>query len=195
MADGTRLDLEKTYAAILAAAREHRFISYGDIAGASAVPWPRARRLGPNHLGRLVTLAHERGWPMPSAIIVSKENLETGVLDGAARNGFLAAAREVGLEITDAESFVREQQRKIFEGVKKPHLSIWASTRTTPLPRRFPPMSFLMIPSGNSGSSAQPGAERMTSSMNSLTKTSGRMGTRISSPNMCRGCNLGIGSR
>jgi 5-methylcytosine-specific restriction protein B len=110
----TRLDLEKTYAAILQAARARRFISYGDLAAASGVPWPLARRLIPQHLGQLVTLAHERGWPMPSAIVVNKDDVATGRLEGSAREGFLAAARDAGFDVADPEQFVKDQQEKIF---------------------------------------------------------------------------------
>ena len=78
MTEDTRLDLEKTYAAILQAARARRFISYGDLAAASGVPWTHARRLIPQHLGQLVTLAHERNWPMPSAIVVNQDDVATG---------------------------------------------------------------------------------------------------------------------
>ncbi len=65
MTENVRLDPEKTYATILAAARAHRFVSYGDLAAASGVPWPRARHLVPQHLGQLVAVAHERDWPLP----------------------------------------------------------------------------------------------------------------------------------
>ena len=85
----SHLDLEKSYAAILKAAREQRFISYGDLAAASNVPWSRARYLMPNHLGQLVTAAYEHGWPMPSAIVVNKDDIETGRLEASARDGFL----------------------------------------------------------------------------------------------------------
>ena len=114
MTEASRLDLEKSYAAILQAARAQRFISYGDLAAASGVPWSRGHRLIPQHLGQLVTLAHERGWPMPSAIVVNRENVDTGTLDGPAREGFLAAARDVGHKIIDPEQFVKDQQERVF---------------------------------------------------------------------------------
>jgi len=109
-----RLDLEKSYAAILQAARARRFISYGDLAAASGVPWPRAFRLIPQHLGQLVTLAHKRGWPLPSAIVVNREDVDTGTLEGSALEGFLAAARDVGHNVIDPEQFVKEQQERVF---------------------------------------------------------------------------------
>jgi 5-methylcytosine-specific restriction protein B len=118
MTEEPRLDLETTYQAIRKAALEHRFISYGDLAEANRVPWIKARRAIPQQLGQLVTLAHERGWPMPSAIVVNKENVESGTLEGSARDGFIAAARDIGLTIADPAQFVKEQQQKVFAWAK-----------------------------------------------------------------------------
>jgi 5-methylcytosine-specific restriction protein B len=115
MSDETRLSLEETYAAIRKAALQRRYLSYGEVAEASHVPWATARRLIPQHLGQLVTLAHERGWPLPSAIVVNREDVNTGNLQGPAREGFIAAARDVGFVIDDPETFVRDQQQKVFD--------------------------------------------------------------------------------
>lgn len=109
-----QLDLQTTYAAILNAAREHRFISYGDLAKANGAEWQKVRYEMNRHLGELVGLAVERGWPMPSAIVVNQQSLQTGALEGSAREGFLAAARDCGLSIGDPETFVREQQERLF---------------------------------------------------------------------------------
>jgi 5-methylcytosine-specific restriction protein B len=103
------LDLEKSYRAIRGSALKRQFLSYGDLAAASGVPWAQARRRIPQHLGLLVTIAHERGWPMPSAIVVNKENVATGLLEGAALDGFLAAAKDVGYDIKDPKAFIREE--------------------------------------------------------------------------------------
>lgn len=115
MTEVIKLDSEKTYAAILKAARKRQFLSYGEIAAASNIPWAKARRLVPQHLGQLVTVAHERGWPLPSAIVVNRDDVATGQLQGSALAGFLAAAKDVGYDVTVPESFVREQQEKVFE--------------------------------------------------------------------------------
>jgi 5-methylcytosine-specific restriction protein B len=115
MNDEPHLDLQKTYAAILKAARGRRFISYGDLAAANGVPWARARYVLPQLLGQLVTIAYEQGWPFPSAIVVNKDDVETGNLQGSAREGFLSAARSVGIEVDDPDAFVKDQQRKLFD--------------------------------------------------------------------------------
>ena len=108
------LDLQTTYRAILEAARQHRFISYGDLARANGCDWNKVWREMNRHLGELVKLSVQRGWPMPSAIVVPQENLENGTLDGTARSGFIAAAKENGLQVDDPETFVQQQQAALF---------------------------------------------------------------------------------
>jgi 5-methylcytosine-specific restriction enzyme B len=115
MSDEQRLDLETTYEVIRKAALEKRFVSYSDIAEASGVPWNAAWRRMPQHLGQLVRLTHARGWPIPSAIVVHKNDVSTGRLEGAAREGLLAAAKDVGVTVGDAEQFVIDEQRKVFD--------------------------------------------------------------------------------
>lgn len=114
MAEGVKLDLEKTYTAILIAARQRKFLAYGDLAASNGLPWQKVRRLIPQHLCQLVAIAHERGWPLVSSIVVTKENVANGELKDAAREGFIAAARDIGYEVGNPEEFVREQQRKVF---------------------------------------------------------------------------------
>lgn len=109
------LDIEKTYGAIRKAAVEGRFVTYGALAAASGVPWKEARRLVPIQLGRLVEIGHERDWPVLPAIVVNKENLETGLLEGDALKGFLSAARSIGLSYDDPQVFLKSQQRAVFE--------------------------------------------------------------------------------
>ena len=110
------LNPERTYRAIVDAAKAGRFISYGELAEASGVPWNKARHAVPVLLGRLVLLAHVRGWPMLSAIVVSKDGLEQGRLAGSSLSGFIAAARSIGVDPgDDPEAFFRDQQAKVFE--------------------------------------------------------------------------------
>lgn len=118
MSDEPRLSLEKTYQVIRKAALDGRFVSYSEIAEASGVPWNAAWRRMPQHLGQLVLLTHKRGWPLPSSIVVPKGDVATGKLDGTAREGLIAAAKDVGLVVGDPEEFVKEQQRKVFEWAK-----------------------------------------------------------------------------
>ena len=56
-----QLDLQTTYDAILCAARERRFISYGDLARANGAEWQKVRYEMNRHLGELVKIAVDRG--------------------------------------------------------------------------------------------------------------------------------------
>lgn len=110
------LDAEKIYAAILAAARREGFVSYGDLAEASGAPWRKAHHPMSLLLDRLAYLAHVRGWPVLSAIVVSKDERGTGRFTATGLQGFLSAARAVGLDVgDDPEAFARNEQRKVFE--------------------------------------------------------------------------------
>ena len=110
-----QLDLRKTYRAILDAARDKRFISYGDLAKANDANWPKVRYKMNHHLGDLVEEAASRNWPMPSAIVVNMKNIGTGLLDGSERDGFVSAAKQCGFEVSDPETFVKEQQQAMFD--------------------------------------------------------------------------------
>ena len=109
------LDLHTTYAAILAAARQGRYISYGELARANGAIWNEVRFKLYDHLGDLMELAVQRGWPIPSAIVVSQGNLDTGTLEGKNLQGFVDAAKQLGLEVGDPQAFVDEQQKALFD--------------------------------------------------------------------------------
>jgi len=128
------LEIEKTYRAIVDAAQARRFITYGQIAEASDEPWAKAWRVVPQQLGQLMEIAHKRGWPYLSAIVVTKENMETGKLDGNALEGFLSALGSLGVDVDDPENFVSEQQSKIFEWAKSApeNLNISSESQVVP---------------------------------------------------------------
>ena len=94
------------------------FVTYGDLAAASSVEWRKARLPLPHQLGRLVYVAHERGWPLLSAIVVNRGQVDTGALEGESLAGFPAAAQMVGLKVEDPQAFLREQQKAVFEWAK-----------------------------------------------------------------------------
>ena len=110
-----QLDLKKTYRAILNAARDKRFISYGDLAKANDADWQKVRYEMNRHLGNLVKIAATHNWPMLTAIVVNQNNLETGTLDGTTRDGFINAAEEFGFDVSDRAAFVKEQQLAMFD--------------------------------------------------------------------------------
>ena len=112
---GQKLDLQTTYRAIVDAARSRSYISYGGLAKANGADWQEVR-FGMNyHLGELMELAAKRGWPIPSSIVVSQPNVATGTLDGTAKEGFIAAAKDLGFNVQNPEALIEEQQQKMFE--------------------------------------------------------------------------------
>lgn len=113
-----RLDLNTSYKTIIEHARQGKFVTYGDVATASGVDWKTARRPIALHLDNLVRIAQERGWPLLTAIVVNKENFETGRLEGDALSGFLAAVKRLGLTVDDPQTFLQEQQQAVFEWAK-----------------------------------------------------------------------------
>ncbi|MFY8092786.1 MAG: AAA family ATPase [Niveispirillum sp.] len=112
------LNINKTYKAVLNSARKGRFITYEEVASASNLELRRARRLIPSHLDRLVHISHDRGWPLISAIVVSKKNLQTGRLEGKSLSGFMASVNKLGTLVNDPQSFLQEQQKAVFEWAK-----------------------------------------------------------------------------
>jgi len=108
------LDLKTTYGAIVAAAKERRFLTYGEIAAANDVDWNKVYRAINIHLDKLVGEATKHEWPLLTAIVVSQPNVKTGKLEGAALEGFINAARKRGYQVSDPEAFVQEQQEQVF---------------------------------------------------------------------------------
>jgi hypothetical protein len=54
------------------------------------------------------------GWPMLSAIVVSKPNVATGEMEPDTLKGFVRAAKGLGYVVTDESHFLREQQELVF---------------------------------------------------------------------------------
>jgi len=109
------LDLQTTYRAILKAARSHKYISYGELARANGVKWNRARFPINKQLGQLMELAAKQGWPIPSSIVVSKQNIDEGKLEGSDKEGFVKAAKDLGFNVQIPDKFIEEQQQKMFD--------------------------------------------------------------------------------
>ncbi len=112
------LNINHSYRVIIKAAREGHFITYGEVAAASEVEWKRARRPMPAHLDRLLQACHARGWPLITSLVVSKENLESGALEGESLSGFVAGVRKLGVTIDDPAAFLRQQQQEVFAWAK-----------------------------------------------------------------------------
>jgi hypothetical protein len=78
---GRGLSFKVSYEAIRKEAAEGRYLSYKDLADASKVEWTRVRYAIGSHLGDLVEFSHRKGWPMLSAIVVNKENVDSGEME------------------------------------------------------------------------------------------------------------------
>lgn len=120
---GAGLDFQTTKAAILAAAKERRFLSYLDIANASGVAWNKVHRNIGRHLDELLEWAHRSGLPLLTAIVVNKPNVATGRLEESALKGFVEGARRLGLVVVDHDDFLAEQQERVFQWAANEHQS------------------------------------------------------------------------
>lgn len=116
---GNGLDFNKSYSAIWRSAVQGRFISYKDLADASGAEWSKVHHSIGRHLWSLVEYAHRKGWPMLSAVVVNKTNVASGSMEPETLKGFIAAAKELGLSITDEEAFLRDQQKRVFEWARQ----------------------------------------------------------------------------
>jgi 5-methylcytosine-specific restriction protein B len=111
-----RLDATRSRALILAAARARRFVSYGDVAGASFLTWAEARRRMDPHLQALCAESLAAGGPLLSAIVVNRTGLATGRMEGRALAGFTAMAVRLGRAVgPDPSLFLRREQAAVFE--------------------------------------------------------------------------------
>jgi hypothetical protein len=102
---GRGLSFEKSFEVIRSAAAEGRFVSYKELADASGAEWSRVHYSIGTHLWSLVEYAQRRGWPMLSAIVVNKQNVATGDMEPETLRGFIAAARQLALPVTDPGLF------------------------------------------------------------------------------------------
>ena len=104
----------RTVNLIKRAARDRRFITYGDIADAYGADFRKIRSTLFVHLDAVVKEARARGIPLVTAIVVDQANRQTGDFDVSALSGFIKAARAAGYSVTDGHRFLREQQQSCF---------------------------------------------------------------------------------
>lgn len=112
---GGGLDLETSLAHLRQAAREGRFVSYGELAEANGATWDKVRYPMNAHLWAPVEHANHRGWPMLSAMIVNKRHRETGEMEPETLAGFIAAAKALKYDVTDEVEFLKEQQARCLD--------------------------------------------------------------------------------
>lgn len=113
------LDLKRSCAAIIAAAKAGRFVSYKQIADASGCDWISAYPVISAHLYLVLKQARANGWPPLSAIVVNGEHVETGEMKPETLAGFIGAVAGVGYEIeADPEMSLSLMQRQVFTWAK-----------------------------------------------------------------------------
>jgi hypothetical protein len=111
---GKGLDFNKSLVIILQAAKERRFLSYKELADGSEADWGQVHYAIGGHLWNLVEYAHRKGWPLLSAIVVNKPNVATGAMEPETLKGFIAAAHDLGIPVTDEVAFLKDEQAKVF---------------------------------------------------------------------------------
>ncbi|RVC72502.1 hypothetical protein EN766_23440 [Mesorhizobium sp. M2A.F.Ca.ET.046.02.1.1] len=111
---GNGLDFTTSLKAILKAAREQRFLGYKELADESGADWNKVYLSIGKHLDELAEYAHRKGWPLISAIVVNKENVETGKLEPKSLKGFITIARALRHPVADEIAFLSDEQKRVF---------------------------------------------------------------------------------
>jgi hypothetical protein len=113
------LYLEKSIAAISQAARQSRYISYGEVAQASDCVWNNVRHPMNQHLQRVIEYCHARKMPLLSSIVVNQPGLESGEMHSNSLSGFVRGVEDAtGVRIKNAAQFLREEQARVFAWAK-----------------------------------------------------------------------------
>jgi hypothetical protein len=102
------LKIDRSLAALKAAAMQRRCLTYGDLAKASGVDWSVARHQmngQGGHLDRLLDFCHAKSLPLLTAICVNQAGVLTGELSEDALAGFVGGARRLGLTVTNELEF------------------------------------------------------------------------------------------
>jgi hypothetical protein len=112
------LNIEKSLAHLMEAARRGSFVTYGSLAEANGVPWNKARHAmngAGGHLDLLLDICHARGLPLFTAICVNQQAVLTGELEPHSLQGFTKGAQRLGYRVTDPLLFLKERQRECFD--------------------------------------------------------------------------------
>jgi hypothetical protein len=114
---GRGLSIDVSMQAMMHAAKNGDFISYGEIAEANGIAWTKARHLmngKHGHLDNLLAHCHANGLPLFTAIVVQKGKLETVDMDDFTLAGFVEGAERIGRSVTNAREFLRLCQEECF---------------------------------------------------------------------------------
>ncbi|MEO0683128.1 MAG: hypothetical protein AAF192_22300 [Pseudomonadota bacterium] len=111
------LDHDATRALLIEAARDGRFVTFGDVARASGRRWSeRMRAAAPPHLETVNAAAAAEGRPLLGALVTTRAHAESGRRPAQALADFARNARALGLDVPNgAEAAVlAEEQRRCF---------------------------------------------------------------------------------
>jgi hypothetical protein len=117
------LSLDKSIECLGRAAKDGRYVTYGDLAKASGVPWDKAHHKmngAGGHLDRLLDVCYARGLPLLTAICVNKEGRNAGMLEPGALKGFIKGATRLGFAVEDPKAFLKDQQERVFAWARDP---------------------------------------------------------------------------
>jgi len=113
--DPLKLNIDRSISAIMAAAKDGRFISYGEVARANGLDWSYAlNRQMPKHLDLILAKAYGSGLPLITSIVVNQKHIRSGQLEASSLKGFIAGAKRLGQKVEDEAAYLRDQQRRTF---------------------------------------------------------------------------------
>lgn len=112
----SRLDINVTLSAILAAARDGRLVSYEEVAEAHNGNLFEVYDEIFDHLEDILTVCFKEDWPAVTVIVV---NPGTKCLTGMALVRFAFSAKSAGYRFKDAGKFVIDQTASVFEWATK----------------------------------------------------------------------------
>lgn len=130
------LNLETAYETIIAAARQKKYLTYGDLAKSQGVEWGTNRNQIFQQLGKLLGEAYEKNWPLLSAIVVNQKHITDGQLEGTALTGFIKEVKKLGIIVDDPAAFFKAEQTRVFE---------WAPTAPETLQSEFVGPKFIQL--------------------------------------------------
>lgn len=129
------LNLNTTYQAIIAAAKDRKFITYGDIAKAQNLEWSKVRYAMNSHLETLLGISAANDWPLLTAIVVNQGGLQSGSMVDSAMEGFVAAAKRYGRSVNSPADFVRNEQEATFKWAQNAPDNLPDQSASAPAPK------------------------------------------------------------
>ncbi len=118
---GRGLCIDVSIHAMTQAAKNGRFISYGELAEANGIEWTKARHTmngKHGHLDNLLAYCASNGLPLLTAIVVQKGKLASGNMDDFTLAGFVEGAERIGRKVVDPEKFLSQCQDECFAWAK-----------------------------------------------------------------------------